>query len=105
MLAFTALALPAQARIIVLTCYWTAHPEVVNTYHIDLDAKTVTTTANSSPMHRQLQTYPAQITDQTIRYWAGNMLLGTIDRYSGILDAGSGFLHKCQVVEHGPMIR
>jgi len=89
---------PAQARTIALSCYLMSQPEFVSTFYVDLDRKTVTTTAHSSPTNRQMQTYPAEITDRTIRWWSGNRVLGTLDRYSGIYDAGAGFRHKCQVV-------
>ena len=92
---------PAQARTIVLSCVYPGHPEMLSTYYVDLDARTVTTTANS--IHHETRTYPAEITDRTIRYWSGNIVLGTIDRYSGIL---SNELNSfdCHVVE-GQKIR
>lgn len=87
---------PVQAKTIVLSCYWTRHPEVILTYYVDLNAKTVTTTANSDD--QQMRTYPAEITDQTIRYWSGNELLGTIDRYSGV-EYNRLNSYKCHVVQ------
>jgi hypothetical protein len=50
-----------------------------------------------------MRTFPAQITGQTIRYWSGNEMLATIDRYSGIMTNNAGNTYKCMAAS-GPAI-
>jgi hypothetical protein len=81
-----ALAMPARAETLAIIC--TERTGDI-AYYVDMAAGSVTTNANSLETNGRLLTFPAAITDRTIR-WAAFGQENTIDRYSGALSFRGG---------------
>jgi hypothetical protein len=97
LLSVFALANSVSAKTLAVVCV--APPDnATYTYYVDTRKSTVTTSANT--LGRRLLSFPAEITDRTIR-WNAFGQVNTIDRFSGTLSHldGGGFLatQHCRV--------